>query len=112
MLYDRSRRSAVEVLPRWDRNADSYSFTPDGRGLYVVTADRGRDKLFHVTLGATGTVTGMPAVVIGDSNNVAFSFSRDARRVVWLRDATERPARAFTPGRYPDGARPATPGRP
>ena len=105
MFYDRARRTAVEVLPRWDRNADAYSFTPDGRGLYVVTADRGRDKLFHVTLGATGAATGTPAVVIGDSNNVAFSFSRDARTVAWLRDATERPAEVFTASL--DGARAA-----
>lgn len=95
MLYDRARKTSVEALPRWDRNADGYFFAPDARALYVATTDKGRDKLFRAELGPTGVGTGAPALVIGDPNNVAFSFSRDGRTVAWMRDATERPPEVY-----------------
>ena len=95
MLYDRERRTATEALPRWDRNADTYVFATDSRAIYVATTDRGRDKLYRAELGPTGTATGSPALVIGESNNLAFSFARDARTVAWLRDAMNRPAEVY-----------------
>jgi len=95
MLYDRARKTSTEALPRWDRNADGYFFAPDGRAVYVATTDKGRDKLFRAELGAAGIAAAAPTVVIGESNNLAFSFSRDGRSVVWLRDATERPPEVY-----------------
>ena len=96
MLYDRTKKSSVEALPMWDRNADGYTFAPDGKALYVATTDKGRDKLYHATLGATGVATGAPTLVIGESNNVGFSFSRNGKAVVWMRDATNRPPEVFS----------------
>ena len=29
MLYDRARHSSRELLPKWDRNADAYFWSPD-----------------------------------------------------------------------------------
>jgi Tol biopolymer transport system component len=95
MLYDRAKKTSAEVLPAWDRNADGYWFAPDGKSIYVATTDKGRDKLFRATLGATGVSPGLPALVVGESNNVGFSFSRDAKAVVWMRDATNRPPEVF-----------------
>ena len=95
MLYDRQRRTTTEALPRWDRNADAYVFAPDSRAVYIATTDRGRDKLYRGELGANGTTTGSPVLVVGEANNLAFSFARDARAVAWLRDATNRPAEIY-----------------
>ena len=95
MLYDRARKTSTEALPRWDRNADGYWFSPDGRALYVATTDKGRDKLFRAELSPNGTAAGAPALVIGESNNLAFSFSRDARTVAWMRDATNKPPEVY-----------------
>jgi len=96
MLYDRQRRTTTEALPRWDRNADGYVFAPDSRAVYVATTDRGRDKLYRAELGANGTTTSSPVLILGEANNLAFSFARDARAVAWLRDATNRPAEVYT----------------
>ena len=95
MLYDRERRSSTEALPRWDRNADGYVFGADSRTIYVATTDRGRDKLYRAELGTNGIAQGTPALVVGESNNLAFSFARDGRAVAWLRDATNRPAEVY-----------------
>jgi dipeptidyl aminopeptidase/acylaminoacyl peptidase len=103
MLYDRARKTSVEALPGWDRNADGYAFSPDGKAIYVATTDKGRDKLYRAALGANGVASGAPTLVIGESNNLGFSFSRDARTVAWMRDATNRPAEVFAASL--DGAR-------
>jgi dipeptidyl aminopeptidase/acylaminoacyl peptidase len=94
MLHDRRSRTSRELLPRWDRNADAFWFAGDSRAVFVMTTDRGRDKLYRAALDANGGATGAPALVIGDGNNLAFSFSRDTRTVAWVRDAADRPAEA------------------
>jgi dipeptidyl aminopeptidase/acylaminoacyl peptidase len=103
MLYDRAKKASVEALPRWDRNADGYVWAPDAKAVYVATTDAGRDKLYRATLGADGVATGAPALVIGESNNVGFSFARNAKTVVWMRDATNRPPEVYSASL--DGAR-------
>jgi dipeptidyl aminopeptidase/acylaminoacyl peptidase len=94
MFWDRATRTSREVLPRWDRNADSYRFAPDMSAIYVTTADAGRDKLFVVPL--RNGVAGTPAVIVGESNNTQFTFDQGMRAIAWVRDATERPAEVYT----------------
>ncbi|GLC24142.1 S9 family peptidase [Roseisolibacter agri] len=94
MLLDRATRQSRELLTGWDRNADAYVFAPDMSAAWVTTGDRGRDKLFRVAL-RDGRAAGAPQLVIGDHNNVAFSFSRDRGTVAWLRDAANRPAEVY-----------------
>jgi dipeptidyl aminopeptidase/acylaminoacyl peptidase len=95
MLYDRGAKSSRELLPAWDRNADAYFFAPDMQTVYVATTDRGRDKLFRVTLGAGAVAAGAPQPLIADRNNVAFNWSRDGRTVAWQRDAADRPTEVY-----------------
>jgi dipeptidyl aminopeptidase/acylaminoacyl peptidase len=97
MVYERATGDARELLPRWDRNADSYFWAPDMRSIFVGTTDAGRDKLYRFafevgTAGSSLLKPTAPQLVVGDHNNVAFSISRDGRSLVWLRDATEFPA--------------------
>ena len=95
MFLDRAAGTTREVLAGWDRNAESWFFSPDSRVLYIGTGDRGRNKLFRVTLGATGTASGRPAPMIDRHNNSAWSASTDGRTIAWLRDAVDRPAEVF-----------------
>ncbi len=90
MLLDRTTRQSRELLGGWDRNAESYFFAPDSKSIYVGTGDRGRDKLFQVTIGPDG-VASTPRIVIDSHNNTAFSLSRDGRTMAWMRDAAQRP---------------------
>jgi dipeptidyl aminopeptidase/acylaminoacyl peptidase len=97
MLYDRQARRMQELLPAWDRNADSYFFAPDSRAVFVQAVDASRTKLYRVAVDASGkAASAQPALVVGEHNNVAASLSKDGRTLVWLRDATERPAEVWT----------------
>ena len=103
MAYDRTARTSRELLTGWDRWAEGYVVTSDSRTVLVVAGDRGRDKFFRVSMSATG-VASRPAIVVGEHNNTAPSFSHDGRTLVWVRDATERPAELWTASLGPSGA--------
>jgi dipeptidyl aminopeptidase/acylaminoacyl peptidase len=96
LRYDRSGGAARELLPGWDRNAESYLFAPDGRTVYVGTGDRGRNKLFRVGLDAAGLANGRPQAIVSTHNSTGFTMSSDGRVLVWLRDAVDRPAEVFS----------------
>src|ERR1700687_5811254 len=49
MAYDRASRTSREVLPSWDRNADSYAFSPSGDAIYLNTVDRSRHKFYRIS---------------------------------------------------------------
>lgn len=98
MAYDRGTGRSRELLPTWDRNADTYFWAPDMRSMFVGTTDASRDKLYRVTLDQSPTAglrAGAPQLLIGDHNNMAFSLSRDGHSIVWTRDATEFPAEVY-----------------
>ena len=108
MLYDRSTKTSRELLPSWDRNADSYFFAPDMSALYVNTTDAGREKLFRFALeqgtaGASLVKPRGPAILVGDHNNAAFTLSADGRTLAWARDAADRPAEVFVATIEPNG---------
>src|SRR5262249_24119930 len=97
MLYDRASKSARELLPTWDRNADAYFFAPDMSGVYVNTTDAGREKLYFFTLdrSTAGVKAGSATLLVGEHNNAAFSMSADGKSLAWTRDATDRPAEVY-----------------
>jgi len=82
MAYDRATKTSRELLPQWDRSADSYAFSPSGDAIYISAADRGRDKLYRIV--RTGTVwSSTPQLLSTGANNTALSVSgrsRDGRR--------------------------------
>jgi dipeptidyl aminopeptidase/acylaminoacyl peptidase len=90
MLYDRARRASRELLPKWDRNADAYFWSPDSKSIYVQTTDAGRDKLYRADV-----ATAAPQLVVGDHNNSAFALSHDGHTIAWTRNATQFPAEVY-----------------
>ena len=108
MLYDRAAKTARELLPAWDRNADAYFFAPDMSALYVTTTDASRNKLFRFVLeqgtaGASLVKPRGPSLIIAEHNNVGFTLSSDGRTLAWVRDAAARPAEVYIAAMRPDG---------
>ncbi|HUO51237.1 MAG TPA: S9 family peptidase [Gemmatimonadaceae bacterium] len=93
MLYDRKGKSARELLPRWDRNADRYAFTPDGKAMIVQAVDAARTKLWRVTLADApeGAAAGAPLPLVSERNNTQLSMDRAGHTIAWMRDAIDRP---------------------
>ena len=94
MAYDRAAKRSRELAPTWDRWAEGYVASADGRTLLVQSGDRGRDRFFRVTLDASGKASA-PVSVTATHNNTAPSLARDGRTVVWMRDAADRPGEVW-----------------
>ena len=107
MLYDRARRASRELLPKWDRNADAYFWSPESRIVYVQTTDAGRDKLYRADVSSAGDA-GAPTLVVGDHNNTAFALSHDGRTITWVRNATQFPAEVYVADIAASGGRPVS----
>ncbi|MEO8193410.1 MAG: S9 family peptidase [Gemmatimonadales bacterium] len=94
MSYDRIAHTSVELLPKWDRTADTYAFTTSGDALYISAADASRNKLYRILRSGSGW-TSTPQFVVNTMNNSAPTLSADGRTMVWLRDAVDHPAEVF-----------------
>jgi len=108
MLFERATKTSRELLPSWDRNADTYFFAPDMSALYVNTTDAGREKLFRFVLeegtaGASLVKPRGPAILIGEHNNAGFTLSADGRMLAWVRDAADQPAEVYSASVEPNG---------
>lgn len=91
MAYDRATGKSTELLPGWDRNADSYAYSPDGNTIYLGTVDASHTKLYRIARSASGW-TKTPQLLVGAANNNALSVSSDGTTLAWLQDAANRPA--------------------
>jgi dipeptidyl aminopeptidase/acylaminoacyl peptidase len=94
MVYDRTAKKSQRIATGWDRNADSYFFSPSGDAIYIQTTDASREKLYKLSRSGSGWATS-PKLIVGTHNNASFSISRDGRTIAWVRDAVERPAEVY-----------------
>ena len=97
MAYDRASRTSRELLPKWDRNADSYAFSSSGDAIYLSTVDASRTKFYRISRGASGW-SGIPQLLTSGGNNFSPSISATGQSIAWLQDATERPAEVYVGG--------------
>lgn len=95
MSYDRGTHQSTRVVPAWDRNADVYTYAPDGSAIYVQTTDASRDKIYRIAR-SSGGWDRIPRLVISGHNNTALSIAHDGRTVVWSRDAINAPAELYS----------------
>jgi len=102
MAYDRATRTSRELLPSWDRNADSYAFSPTGDAIYLSTVDASRTKFYRIARTSSGW-SAKPQLLTSGGNNFAPSFSSNGRTIGWLQDATERPAEVYVATLGPGG---------
>ena len=93
MAYDRSSHQSRELLPQWDRNADSYLFLADGHSLLIQTVDASREKFYRSTF--SNGVASAPQLVLSERNNASPSVDHAGRTIAWLQDAADRPAEVF-----------------
>lgn len=95
MAYDRATHQSARLVPTWDRNADSYTYAPDGSAIYVQTTDASRDKIYRIARSGNAWAS-VPELMIGGHNNNSMTMARNGRTVVWSRDAIESPPELYT----------------
>ena len=89
MAVDLGGMAPRELLPAWDRNADSYLVAPDGKTLLVMAGDHGHDRYFLVKLDAQGNAS-TPKPVITEHNNTQLTIAKNGT-VAWIRESASQP---------------------
>ncbi len=102
MAYDRAAGTSRELLSTWDRNADSYAFSPRGDAIYVGAVDASHTRLYRITRNGDAW-SATPQLVMGAANNTSLSVSANGRTLAWLQDAVDRPAEVFVTTAAPAG---------
>jgi dipeptidyl aminopeptidase/acylaminoacyl peptidase len=90
MVYDRRARSSREVLPKLDAHVESFTFTPDGRGVYFTTGERGRHPIYVASLEGNAAPR---RVVPGFNDDV--QVAPDGRFIVFTRSTAARPTELY-----------------
>jgi dipeptidyl aminopeptidase/acylaminoacyl peptidase len=94
MIYNRTTRASQQLAASWDRNADSYAFSPSGDAIYIQSVDASRDKIYRLTRTGSGW-SSKPTLVVGTMNNGMPSISGDGKTIAFMRDAVERPGEVY-----------------
>lgn len=90
MLYDRTTRQMHSVTEELDSWVDGFTFSPDGKRVYFVAADRGRHSVYSVAVGSSRITK-----LIADGSNDDVKVSRDGATLVFTRQSLARPIEIF-----------------
>lgn len=103
MAYDRATSQSRELLPNWDRNSDTYAFSPDGSTIYIGAVDASHTKIYRIVRGRAGWTMAAPQVLVSAGNNGSLSVSGDGRTIAWVQEATNHPADVYVANVGPRG---------
>ncbi|MGH9709566.1 MAG: prolyl oligopeptidase family serine peptidase, partial [Candidatus Acidiferrales bacterium] len=92
MLYNRSSGEHTDITTNFDRNVESYAWSPDSRTIYFQAEDHAEMPIFSITA-APGNA---PRKVVADGFNGDFSLSADGKRLVFSRSSLTYPAEIFS----------------
>jgi len=103
MLRDLASGGTRELLPQWDRSADSLQWSADGRTLFTMADDLGQHRLFAIDVASARV---LPLSGLGTVQG----FSQVGNTLVYAREALDSPTQLYRitlPGSGPEaGAAP------
>ncbi len=91
MVYDRAKKTSLQVAAAFDRNPESYAWSPDGRTIYFQAEDRAQMPLFAAEVSSDAS----PRVILKDGFNAEFSLSPDGKTLAFTRTSLRMPAEVF-----------------
>jgi dipeptidyl aminopeptidase/acylaminoacyl peptidase len=89
MVYERKTGAVQNLTEAFDRQVDGFAWSPDGKTLYFIAGDQGRDPLFAVSASG-GTVRKLAEGSFGDVLAAA-----DGRSLVVSKSALTHPAEFY-----------------
>jgi dipeptidyl aminopeptidase/acylaminoacyl peptidase len=93
MLYDRKSGQTRELTDKFDAYVDSFTFSPDGKKVYLSTNERGLEPIYTVS-----TSGGAISKLIADGFNDDVKITNDGQRLVFTRNSAARPTEIYRAG--------------
>ena len=91
MLYDRKTGRAVSLTESLDSWVDEFTFSPDGKTIYLTAEDRGRNPVYSVSVSG-GPIT---KVISGEGVNGDIHITSDGRTIVFSRSSSAKPSEIY-----------------
>lgn len=92
MLHNRSNGEVADLTREFDRNVESYEWTPDSRTIYFQAEDRAEMPIFSIAAAPGNS----PNRVIAKGFNAEFSLSADGKKIIFSRSSLTYPAELFS----------------
>ena len=92
MIYNRSNGEHADITTNFDRNIESYEWSPDSRTIYFQAEDKAEMPIYSITAGPGNS----PKTVVADGFNGEFSLSADGKGLVFSRSSLTYPAEIFS----------------
>jgi len=89
MLYDRQTKKARELTSTFDAYVEGFTFTPDGKRIYFVSGQRGRQPLYMITV-ADGQLT-----KVFDGFNDDVRVAPNGETLVFTRSSSIQPTEIY-----------------
>ncbi|HEV7902749.1 MAG TPA: hypothetical protein VGO96_02820, partial [Pyrinomonadaceae bacterium] len=89
MIYDRQTRKTRELTSKFDAYVDGFTFTPDGKSIYFVSGERGRQPLYMLSIN-DGQLT-----KVFDGFNDDVRVAPDGETLVFTRSSSIQPTEIY-----------------
>ena len=91
MIYDRAGGKRFDATENFDRNIESYEWTPDSKTIFFKTEDQTHMPIYSLAAEAGAT----PKKLIADGFNMEFDLSHDGRAIAFTRTDWTMPPEIF-----------------
>lgn len=89
MIYDRQNGAIKELTTSFDRWVGEHLWSPDGKSLFIVAEDRGREMI------ATVSINGGIKPVISNTASNSITLSADGKTLAFTRSSLTMPSEVF-----------------
>jgi dipeptidyl aminopeptidase/acylaminoacyl peptidase len=90
-VYDRSTGASTVLTEAFKNWVDSFEWSPDSRSMFLGAPLEGQNPIYRLDLESKNI-----RQVIADKTIDEFEFTRDVRRIVYVRRSTGEPAEVYT----------------
>jgi dipeptidyl aminopeptidase/acylaminoacyl peptidase len=90
MLYDRKSGESRSISEQIDNHVESFTFSPDGRKIYLTLAERGRQPIYEIAVSG-----GAARKVIDGGVNDDVQLTPDGRAMIFTRQSMTHPVEIF-----------------
>jgi dipeptidyl aminopeptidase/acylaminoacyl peptidase len=91
VVLDRATGRNEAITENVDRNVDSFTWTPDGKSLFIVTEDRGRHNVQQISTSGGG----LRPIITGPTSLDDVQFTPDAKTIVYTEMSGSKPAEIY-----------------
>ena len=92
MLYNRSNGAHTDLTPNFDRDIESYAWSPDSQTIDFQAEDKAEMPIYSIAAAPGNS----PKKVVADGFNGEFSLSTGGKRLVFARSSLVYPAEIFS----------------